>query len=172
MPKLGLTSFLSLSRTQKTVGPKILEIWDTLLDTFSFLFSFSVLTKVFLAECKASSLEELLDSRSSRCLLVSPNRFVKWRSSRSRRWRFSSCQMCTIFQIEINMNLWIALRKSCLNLSWITWFYLVGNADVTDRNFGFQFSQLLLWTGELLFGFRQVSLKLVILFDQLIDFLL
>ena len=24
-------SFLSLSRTQKTVGPKILEIWDTLL---------------------------------------------------------------------------------------------------------------------------------------------
>ena len=65
-----------------------------LSDTFSFLFSFSVLTKVFLAECKASSLEELLDSRSSRCLLVSPNRFVKWRSSRSRRWRFSSYQMC------------------------------------------------------------------------------
>ena len=31
MPKLGLTSFLSLSRTQKTVVPKILEIWDTLL---------------------------------------------------------------------------------------------------------------------------------------------
>ena len=31
MPKLGLTSFLSLSRTQKTVGPKILEIWDTLI---------------------------------------------------------------------------------------------------------------------------------------------
>ena len=33
MPKLGLTSFLSLSRTQKTVGPKILEIWDTLMIT-------------------------------------------------------------------------------------------------------------------------------------------
>ena len=32
MPKLGLTSFLSLSRTQKTVGPKILEIWDTLFN--------------------------------------------------------------------------------------------------------------------------------------------
>ena len=78
----------------------------------------------------------------------------------------------TIFQIEINMNFWIALRKSCLTLSWITWFYLVGDADVTDRNFGFQFSQLLLWTRELLFGLRQVSLKLVILFDQLIDFLL
>ena len=27
----SLMSFLSLSRTQKTVGPKILEIWDTLL---------------------------------------------------------------------------------------------------------------------------------------------
>ena len=71
----------------------------------------------------------------------------------------------TIFQ-----NKFIALCKSCLTLSWIG--YLVGNADVTDRNYGFQFSQLLLWTGELLFGFRQVSLKLVILFDQLIDFLL
>ena len=35
MPKLGLTSFLSLSRTQKTVGPKILEIWDTLIYTLT-----------------------------------------------------------------------------------------------------------------------------------------
>ena len=36
MPKLGLTSFLSLSRTQKTVGPKILEIWDTLVSNLTF----------------------------------------------------------------------------------------------------------------------------------------
>ena len=33
LPKLGLTSFLSLSRTQKTVGPKILKIWDSLVST-------------------------------------------------------------------------------------------------------------------------------------------
>ena len=29
--KLGLTTFLLLSSTHKTVGPKILEIWDTLV---------------------------------------------------------------------------------------------------------------------------------------------
>ena len=31
LPKLGLISFLSLSRTQKTVCPKIPKIWDALL---------------------------------------------------------------------------------------------------------------------------------------------
>ena len=30
LPKLGLISFLSLSRTQKTVCPKIPKIWDAL----------------------------------------------------------------------------------------------------------------------------------------------
>ena len=31
LPKLGLTSFLSLSGTQKTVCPKIPKIWDALM---------------------------------------------------------------------------------------------------------------------------------------------
>ena len=31
LPKLGLISFLSLSRTQKTVCPKIPKIWDALV---------------------------------------------------------------------------------------------------------------------------------------------
>ena len=31
LPKLGLISFLSLSRTQKTVCPKISKIWDAAL---------------------------------------------------------------------------------------------------------------------------------------------
>jgi len=33
LPKLGLISFHSLSRTQKTVVPKIPKIWDALLVT-------------------------------------------------------------------------------------------------------------------------------------------
>ena len=35
LPKLGLISFLSLSRTQKTVCPKIPKIWDALFDRMS-----------------------------------------------------------------------------------------------------------------------------------------
>ena len=31
LPKLGLISFLSLSKTQKTVCPKFPKIWDALL---------------------------------------------------------------------------------------------------------------------------------------------
>ena len=36
LPKLGLISFLSLSRTQKTVCPKIPKNWDALVTIFDF----------------------------------------------------------------------------------------------------------------------------------------
>ena len=62
--------------------------------TFSLLFSFSSLTCDSFAAVAASSLDELLDSRSSRCLLVSLRRFVRCRNSRSRSCRFSSCDTC------------------------------------------------------------------------------
>ena len=48
LPEFGLISFHSLSRTQKTVGPKILKIWDTLTHTPSkivyilYLFFFGI----------------------------------------------------------------------------------------------------------------------------------